>query len=882
MQSPDDPQPYWLTAFQHDDRAKERLAQLFLCLLPALFFWRETLGWKTLADGDALFWFYPAYQFVAEQLRAGKLPLWNPFMYSGTPLFAQWQAGVFDPLNWLFLPFGVTSRTMTIVQELAYATGLLGMFRYTRSLSLNRRACVVAAVIYALSGFAVARVIYPGFLHIFALTPWVIYTIEALRQRPSWRMAALGAVLVAWQLFAAHPQPFAYGALLAGAYALFRLRLEPRPKQKPGTDAAQAHGVQASACLGEPEHRLKPELHALGPKAFDSAHSAFLFLRQSILVYFGGVALAAIQVLPAAETAMQSVRQDWPFELFTLNSLHPASLLVMLFPFWHGQGRGIYGMGYWGVYWHHYEAQIYLGVIAMSLAGAGAYAAWRQRSHPWSVARFWSVVAVVGVLLSLGRYVEPLARLLHPVPIIGHFRSPNRHWMEVVFAVAVLAGFAVDRLLRPECVDEAVLQRRLARVAQVLAVALTLICLLVGGFVLWNRTAAEQLLLPLRDMSWVQPGFFQKGGPEFFVPMLTAVVLCAALLLFLRAPQRGRWFVVLFVAMLGDYHLYAFFGPINNDEAHLEERIGRALPPSLAAQQRVLEPFRYQQMLNPTTGEFNPFWLYGHELASGYDPILNTRYKTFSGIDEAGRSYLPTLLKAQDRTLDLLNVRYILVAPNFLTPPATAADAGLNDPAHWREVPNDSTVNWYKDMKVYENLRALPRVWLVGQVQVVANEYDQLRLIRGEMPAEIKDAQGREFDPRQTALLEASAADKPWAQRMKQSSGAVGTARIVERSNDRLLIETDATNDALLVLSEMAYPGWQARVDGQAVEWQRVNYILSGVPVAAGKHRVEFFYQPQMIKNGAVVTLTTALGLLCLVVWESWKRRQLTGAGVSV
>lgn len=174
MQSPAEPKPPWLQFLRTDERAQERLAQLFLFFLPALFFWRETLGWKTLSDGDALFWFYPAYQFVADQLRAGKLPLWNPFMYSGTPLFAQWQAGVFDPLNWLFLPFGVSSRTMTIVQELAYAVGLLGMFQYTRSLALKRRAGLVAAVIYALSGFAVARVIYPGFLHIFALMPWVL------------------------------------------------------------------------------------------------------------------------------------------------------------------------------------------------------------------------------------------------------------------------------------------------------------------------------------------------------------------------------------------------------------------------------------------------------------------------------------------------------------------------------------------------------------------------------------------------------------------------------------------------------------------------------------------------------------------------------------
>ena len=209
---------HWLAT----EKAKETVAALFLLLLPAVFFWRETLGQRTLAESDALFWFYPAYQFVAEQLRAGKLPLWNPYLYSGTPLFAQWQAGVFDPLNWLFL-LGVTSRTMTMVQELAYALALLGMFRYARSLQLNRRASVCAAVIYALSGFAVARVIYPGFLHIFALTPLVLYMIERLRQRPAWRTAAFGALIVAWQLFAAHPQPVVYCALLAAAYALFRM-----------------------------------------------------------------------------------------------------------------------------------------------------------------------------------------------------------------------------------------------------------------------------------------------------------------------------------------------------------------------------------------------------------------------------------------------------------------------------------------------------------------------------------------------------------------------------------------------------------------------------------------------------------------------------------
>ncbi len=74
-------------------RAADRLTIVFLVLLPPVFFWRETLGWLTLAEADVIFWFFPAYQLAVEHLRAGLLPLWNPYLYSGTALFPQWESG---------------------------------------------------------------------------------------------------------------------------------------------------------------------------------------------------------------------------------------------------------------------------------------------------------------------------------------------------------------------------------------------------------------------------------------------------------------------------------------------------------------------------------------------------------------------------------------------------------------------------------------------------------------------------------------------------------------------------------------------------------------------------------------------------------------------
>ncbi|MGH9800466.1 MAG: hypothetical protein ACRD82_08895, partial [Blastocatellia bacterium] len=164
------------------------------------------------------------------------------------------------------------------------------------------------------------------------------------------------------------------------------------------------------------------------------------FLLKFSLMFIAAICLAAIQLAPAFEFATKSVRQEWPFELFTLHSLHPASLLVTLFPFLHGSGRVIYSLPYWGTYWHHNEAQIYLGATALSLAAAGTIAAWKFR---FSAGKFWSVVAVIGTILALGKYSGFVAKLLLHFPLVSHFRSPNRHWMEVTLAVAVLAGYTV-------------------------------------------------------------------------------------------------------------------------------------------------------------------------------------------------------------------------------------------------------------------------------------------------------------------------------------------------------------------------------------------------------------------------------------------------------
>ena len=180
------------------------LACVFLVLLPPLFFWRQTLGWLTLADKDAVSSHLPIWKLAVETLKAGQLPFWNPYLYCGTPFFAQSQVGLLDPLNWLHFP-GPSSQTLTATQEASFAIALLGTFGLTRQIGMQRRAAITSAVVFAFNGFLVARSVYPAFLHAAVLLPLLLWFVERLFQTERWREVVLGSLIVAWQLLRGPP-----------------------------------------------------------------------------------------------------------------------------------------------------------------------------------------------------------------------------------------------------------------------------------------------------------------------------------------------------------------------------------------------------------------------------------------------------------------------------------------------------------------------------------------------------------------------------------------------------------------------------------------------------------------------------------------------------
>lgn len=90
--------------------------------------------------------------------------------------------------------------------------------------------------------------------------------------------------------------------------------------------------------------------------------------------------------------------------------------------------------------------------------------------------------------------------------------------------------------------------------------------------------------------------------------------------------------------------------------------------------------------------------------------------------------------------------------------------------------------------------------------------------------------------------------------------------------------KTNNPNAGFAVFSEIYYPkGWKATIDGKAVNFTRVNYILRGMEVPAGRHVIEFRFDPDVVKTGSSISLASSaiLAILLLIgLFYEFKKRK--------
>jgi hypothetical protein len=179
---------------------------------------------------------------------------------------------------------------------------------------------------------------------------------------------------------------------------------------------------------------------------------------------------------------------------------------------------------------------------------------------------------------------------------------------------------------------------------------------------------------------------------------------------------------------------------------------------------------------------------------------------------------------------DLLNVRYVIVRKDAPLDRDKFAPAFEVDPK----------------LSVWENRRVLPRAFLPRQVQSAPDHEAAWTAIH---------APG--FDPRTTAVVEGGSAPS--------GSGEVSDIR---SGPNRLSMRVSADGPALVVVSQIWYPGWKIFIDGQPQGAPlRVNYLFQGVPAPAGTHQVELRFEPVLWRVGWALAGAAALGMIAAAVW---------------
>ena len=146
------------------------------------------------------------------------------------------------------------------------------------------------------------------------------------------------------------------------------------------------------------------------------------------------------------------------------------------------------------------------------------------------------------------------------------------------------------------------------------------------------------------------------------------------------------------------------------------------------------------------------------------------------------------------------------------------------------------------------NPHALGNAWFVDDVLYVDNANEEIEAIHG-------------LDPLETAVV-----DKRFVEVIKPvAADSAASIQLVTYEPNYLKYEVDSKNGGTVVFSEIYYPGWRSSIDGQEVSHGRANYILRAMNVPAGKHVIEFSFDPLSLHVTEKIAFI-ALGILALAV----------------
>ncbi len=333
-------------------------------------------------------------QLAIQQLFSGHLPLWNPYSFSGTPLLASLQAGVFYPLNLIFLikPFINAWTIFIVLQPL-----LGGWFFYTfcKNLKLDSRANLLGSLSFIFGGFFIAWLEWGNIGHTILWLPLLLLSVDKIiANKKHW--GAIFTIGLISQFFAGHLQTSFYVSLLTLAYTIYRV------------------------------HKI--------PQASKFKKITFQFASYYLLFAL----VTAIQWLPTFQFINLSARTFDQTQTFTRPDwfIPFKHLVQFIAPDFFGNPATL---NYWGT-WNYSEFVGYIGIVPLIFALASIFTIKK------SPTKFFTLIALIALLISLP---TPLAKLpfIYSFPFISQ-AQPSRLLSLICFSLSVLASMGLDSYIK--------------------------------------------------------------------------------------------------------------------------------------------------------------------------------------------------------------------------------------------------------------------------------------------------------------------------------------------------------------------------------------------------------------------------------------------------
>lgn len=458
----------------------------------------------------------------------------------------------------------------------------------------------------------------------------------------------------------------------------------------------------------------------------------------------------------------------------------------------------------------------------------------------------WALVGatLLSILLSWGKNFMFFTDLfLDFMPMYDKFRAVSSILVIAEFTIPLLALLTLKKIVdEPE-----VLQKNLkylyvsfgltGGLALLFALAPTLFFstyVPAGEMAMLSQALPAEHVAPLvKSLEEMRMALFTADAWRSFFLVVVGVLI---LLVYNMGKLKVHWMVTaLIVLCLGD--MWAVNKRYLNDEQFVSASAKTTSVRKTPADEYILQDKTLDyRVLNLASNTFNESTTsYWHKSIGGYHAAKLRRYQEL--IDYHIAPEMNVLRKevseaAGDMTrvnpsgfpvLNMLNSRY------FIFPGAEGQTIPLLNPY------------------------AFGNAWIVDRVKYVANANEEMEGLA-------------QVDLRHTALV-----DVRFQKMLKGAESldtdSLATIALTSYEPNKLVYQTSSTHDVVAVFSEIYYPGWTVKIDGEVAEHVRADYVLRAMCIPAGKHVVEFTFNPQSLH----ITEGLATGSLVLL---------LIGAGV--